>query len=95
MFIFSRRGAEADELSAEVFDTMVSKPGWEQNRTCRQHARTDASRLVKATSAARASVSVPGDSFVVTLKRAIKDSCELLKHAERLFKSQKNPETFL
>lgn len=84
MFIFSRRGAEADELSAEVSDTMVSKPGWEQNRTCRQHARTDASRLVKPSSAARASVSVPGDSFVVTPKRAIKGSCELLKHTERL-----------
>lgn len=58
MFIFSRRGTEADELSEEVSDTMVSKPGWEQNRTCRQHARTDASRLVKTASAARASVSV-------------------------------------
>lgn len=95
MFIFSRRGAEPDELSAEVFDTMVSKPGWEQNRTCRQHAHTDASRLVKPTSAARASVSVSGDSFVVTLKRAIKDSCEPLKHTEPLFKSEQNAETFL
>lgn len=95
MFIFSRRGAEADKLSAEVFDTMVSETGWEQNRTCRQHTSTDASRLVKAASAARASVSVPGDSFVLTLKRAIKDSCELLKHAERLLPSEQNPETFL
>ena len=95
MFIFSRRSAEADGLSAEVFDTMVSKPGWEQNSTCRQHARTDASRLVKATPAARASVSVPGDLFVLTLKRAIKDSCEMLKHAARPLKSEQEPETFL
>lgn len=95
MFIFSRHGAEADELSEEVSDTMVSKLGWEQNRTCRQHARTDASRLVKSASAARASVSVPGDSFVLALTRAIKDSCEPPKHAEQRLPSEQNPETFL
>lgn len=42
-FIFSRRAAapsgRADEPSAELFDTMVSNPGQEQNRTCRRGAR--------------------------------------------------------